>query len=129
MNPIALALIKEYWKEVAGAIIMLALVITIAILLVTLHFKNIALDNADRACQERIDVIVGEYQENQKRLQDSLNQASADYEKAKSEIKVITENHTTEVIKYIDRPVYNNDCMDDDGLHATNRYIKAINSK
>lgn len=58
-----------------------------------------------------------------KEQQDKLNQASADYETLKSERQVKTETVTREIQKIIERPVYSNICIDDDGLHKINSLI------
>ena len=58
-----------------------------------------------------------------KEQQDKLNQASADYETLKSERQVKTETVTREIQKIIERPIYSNICIDDDGLYKINSLI------
>ncbi len=63
-----------------------------------------------------------------KEQQDKLNQASADYETLKSERQVKTETVTREIQKIIERPIYSNICIDDDGLHKINSLITSDTS-
>ena len=55
--------------------------------------------------------------------QAKANQASEDYEKLKSEQRVKTETVTREVQKIIERPVYQQHCINADGLSAINSLI------
>ncbi len=55
--------------------------------------------------------------------QAKANQASEDYEELKSEQRVKTETVTREVQKIIERPIYQQHCIDDDGLSAINSLI------
>lgn len=57
------------------------------------------------------------------------NQVSADYEQVKSEQRIKVETVTREVQKIIDRPVYNNVCLDDDGLQQLNSLITGNTSE
>ncbi|AOA58905.1 hypothetical protein [Acinetobacter larvae] len=86
------------------------------------------LRKAEAACTAKIDKI---HSDNAKAIadqQNKLNQASADYEKLKSEQRVKTETVTREVQKIIDRPVYLNTCFDDDGVSAINSLIAVDSS-
>ena len=60
--------------------------------------------------------------------QNLINQVSADYEQVKSEQRIKVETVTREVQKIIDRPVYNNVCLDDDGVSAINSLITSDSS-
>ncbi len=55
--------------------------------------------------------------------EEKARKASEDYEKLNSEQRVKTETVTREVQKIIERPVYLNQCFDDDGLSAINSLI------
>lgn len=60
--------------------------------------------------------------------QNLINQVSADYEQVKSEQRIKVETVTREVQKIIERPVYNNVCLDDDGVSAINSLITSDSS-
>ena len=60
--------------------------------------------------------------------QNLINQVSADYEQVKSEQRIKVETVTREVQKIIERPVYNNVCLDDDGVSAINTLITSDSS-
>ncbi len=60
--------------------------------------------------------------------QNAINQVSADYEKAKSEQRIKVETVTREVQKIIDRPVYQQYCLDSAGVSAINSLITSDSS-
>lgn len=74
-------------------------------------------------CQQKIQKLKDDQQKELVKAQDKANQASADYEKLKSEQRVKYEVVIKEVQKIIDRPVYHNICIDDDGVSAINSLI------
>ena len=87
------------------------------------------LKKAEAACAEKIQKIE---QANLKALaekQNEINKVSADYEQAKSEQRVQVETVTREVQKIIERPVYSNVCIDDDGLQQINSLIGSSTSE
>jgi hypothetical protein len=49
-----------------------------------------------------------------------LNEVSAELERAKSEKQIVYRTITKRVETYIDRPVYQRECLDDDGLRDAN---------
>jgi hypothetical protein len=49
-----------------------------------------------------------------------LNDVSAELERAKSEKQIVYRTITKRVETYIDRPVYQRECLDDDGLRDAN---------
>jgi hypothetical protein len=53
-------------------------------------------------------------------IQTQLNSATADLEKAKNERQIIYKTITKKVDRIVDRPVYLNACIDDDGLRLAN---------
>lgn len=57
-----------------------------------------------------------------------MNKVSADYEKLKAEQATKVEYITKTITKYIDRPVYSNTCIDDDGRLQLNELIKSVQS-
>lgn len=78
-------------------------------------------------CQDKVKTEVAKavkpYEQAIAKAQDKANQASADYEQLKSEQLVKNEVVIKEVQKIIDRPVYRNTCIDDDGLRQLNSLI------
>ena len=60
--------------------------------------------------------------------QNQFNQVSADYEKLRSEQNTKVETVTREVQKIVERPIYFNRCIDDDGVHQINSLIEAKHS-
>lgn len=65
------------------------------------------------------------YLEAAQQQQIEMNKVSADYEKLKSEQATKVEYVTRTINKYIDRPVYRNVCIDDDGRVQLNELIKS----
>lgn len=60
---------------------------------------------------------------------EQLNTVSEQYEAEKRKQKVKVETITKTIFKTIDRPVYSNVCLDDDGRVQLNNLIKAGNTK
>jgi len=81
------------------------------------------LKKAETQCQQKIQKLKDDQQKELAKAQDKANQASADYEKLKSEQRVKNEVVIKEVQKIIDRPVYRNVCIDDDGVRQLNSLI------
>ncbi len=50
---------------------------------------------------------------------------SADYEKLRSEQNTKVETVTREVQKIVERPIFLNSCIDDDGVYQINSLIEA----
>ncbi|WP_237413099.1 hypothetical protein [Acinetobacter nectaris] len=65
------------------------------------------------------------YLEAAQQQQIEMNKVSADYEKLKAEQATKVEYVTRTINKYIDRPVYRNVCIDDDGRVQLNELIKS----
>ncbi|EPF71946.1 hypothetical protein [Acinetobacter rudis] len=78
---------------------------------------------AETQCQQKIQKLKDDQQKEMVKAQDKANQASADYEKLKSEQRVKNEVVIKEVQKIIDRPVYRNICIDAHGVSAINSLI------
>ena len=78
---------------------------------------------ASEQCTAKIQKIEQKHIKALAEKQNTINQVSADYEKAKSEQRIKVETVTREVQKIIDRPVYQQFCFDDDGVSAVNSLI------
>ena len=87
------------------------------------------LKDAESKCQTKIQKIEQQHLKALAEKQKSINQVSADYERAKSEQRVQVETVTREVQKIIDRPVYQQHCFDDDGVSAINSLITGDSSE
>lgn len=87
------------------------------------------LKDAESKCQAKIQKIEQQHLKALAEKQNTINQVSADYEKAKSEQRVQVETVTREVQKIIERPVYQQHCFDDDGVSAINSLITSDSSE
>lgn len=65
------------------------------------------------------------YLEVTQQQQIEMNKVSADYEKLKSEQATKVEYVIRTINKYIDRPIYRNVCIDDDGRVQLNELIES----
>ena len=65
------------------------------------------------------------YQEALAKQQTTINKLSADYETEKAKYKVKVETVTKYVDKIVERDVYRNVCIDDDGMHSINSLIQS----
>ena len=118
MMPITLILWK-YKKWIAVAVFIFLFLVQIAY---TNHLSG-KLQDAEQKCTAKIQKIKDNQQKALVEKQNKINKVSADYEQLKSEQRVITETKIREVQKIIERPVYNNVCIDDDGLRIINSLI------
>lgn len=84
---------------------------------------------ADEQCNSKIQEIERKHLKALAEKQNLINQVSADYETLKSEQRIKTETVTREIQKIIERPVYRNDCFDDDGVQQLNSLITSGASK
>ena len=116
--PITLILWK-YKKWIAVAVFIFLFLVQIAY---TNHLSG-KLQDAEQKCTAKIQKIKDNQQKALVEKQNKINKVSADYEQLKSEQRVITETKIREVQKIIERPVYSNVCIDDDGLRIINSLI------
>lgn len=82
------------------------------------------LDQEHKALIEKNEQVQ-KYADAVQQQQIEMNKVSADYEKLKAEQATKVEYVTKTVNKYIDRPVYRNTCIDDDGRLQLNELIKS----
>ena len=116
--PIAIILWK-YKKWIAIAVFIFLYLVQIAY---TNHLAT-KLKNAESTCNVKIQKLKDDQQKALIEKQNKINKVSADYEQLKSEQRVKVETVTREVQKIIERPVYNNVCIDADGLRNINSLI------
>ena len=86
------------------------------------------LNESEAKCTAKIQEIEMKQLKALAEKQNLINQVSADYEQVKSEQRIKVETVTREVQKIIERPVYNNVCLDDDGVSAINSLITSDSS-
>lgn len=116
--PIAIILWK-YKKWIAIAVFIFLYLMQIAY---TNHLSG-KLQEAEQKCSAKVQKLKDDQQKALIEKQNNINKVSADYEQLKSEQRVKVETVTREVQKIIERPVYNNVCIDDTGLQHINSLI------
>lgn len=122
--PILLTMLK-YKKWIAIAVFFVLYVGQIAY---TNHLAG-KLRKADEQCNAKIQEIEQKHLKALAEKQNLINQVSADYETLKSEQLIKTETVTREVQKIIERPIFRNNCFDDDGVQQLNSLIASGASK
>ena len=82
------------------------------------------LNNAEIACeakvQKEVTKAIKPYKDAEIKAQEQAQKASEDYEQSKETERVKTETITRTVQKIVDRPIYINTCLDDDGVRLIN---------
>ena len=116
--PIAVILWK-YKKWIAIAVFIFLYLVQIAY---TNHLSG-KLQVAEQKCSAKIQKLKDDQQKALVEKQNNINKVSADYDQLKSEQRIITETKIREVQKIIERPIYNNVCIDADGLRNINSLI------
>ncbi|WP_312057535.1 hypothetical protein [Acinetobacter courvalinii] len=114
----------KFWREILIGFLAFLLVITLALL----NHKIGQLNKAEQKCIEQIQKIERAQVEALAKQQDKVNKVSADYEKIRSEQRTKVETVTRTVQKIVERPIYLNRCIDDDGLQQINSLIQASDS-
>ncbi|HEM7454814.1 MULTISPECIES: hypothetical protein [Acinetobacter calcoaceticus/baumannii complex] len=114
----------KFWREIIIGFLAFLLVITLAVL----NHKEGQLKEADQKCLAQIQKIEKKNLEALAVKQNQINKVSADYERVKAEQSTKVERITREVQKIVERPVYLNRCIDDDGVYQINSLIKAGNT-
>ena len=90
-----------------------------------LNIKTGKLKDAETKCQQRIQAIEQAQYKALNEANAKANQASADYERLKSERQAKVESITRTVQNIVERPIYLNSCFDSDGLSELDSLIKA----
>lgn len=115
----AMIIIWKYKKWIAIAVFIFLYLVQIA------YTNKLAgdLKNAEAKCTAKIQKLKQKQIEALAIKQNKINKVSADYEQIKSEQRVKVETVTREVQKIIERPIYQQSCLDDDGVSAINSLI------
>lgn len=82
------------------------------------------LNNAEIACeakvQKEVTKAIKPYKDAEVEAQEQAQKVSEDYEQSKETERVKTETITRTVQKIVERPIYINTCLDDDGVRLIN---------
>ncbi|WP_151822187.1 hypothetical protein [Acinetobacter oleivorans] len=111
----------KFWREIIIGFLAFLLAISLAVL----NYKTGQLKEAEQKCQSKIQDIERKNLKALAEKQNQINKVSADYEKLRSEQNTKVETVTREVQKIVERPIYLNHCLDDDGVHQINSLIEA----
>ncbi|WP_180644844.1 hypothetical protein [Acinetobacter bereziniae] len=114
-----LFIIISKWREILIGLLAFLLVVCLGLL----NSKTSQLNKAQAKCVAQIQSLEQQHLKALIDKQNKINKVSADYEQLKSEQRVKVETVTREVQKIIERPVYNNVCIDDTGLQHINSLI------
>ncbi|WDZ50159.1 hypothetical protein LF296_12600 [Acinetobacter vivianii] len=109
----------KFWREIIIGFLAFLLVITLALL----NHRTGQLNEAELKCTEQIQKIERAQVEALAKQQDKVNKVSADYEKLRSEQRTKVETVTRTVQKIVERPIYLNRCIDEQGLSIINNLI------
>ena len=114
----------KFWREIIIGFLAFFLLITLSVL----NHKTGQLKQADQKCIAQIQEIERKQVKALAEAQNKANKASAEYEQVKAEQRTKVETVTRTVQKIVERPIYLNRCIDDDGLSEINNLIKASDS-
>lgn len=120
-------ILKVLWKFKYWIAIAVLSFICLGQLVYTNHLSG-KINESEAKCTNKIQEIERKQLKALAEKQNLINQVSADYEQVKSEQRIKVETVTREVQKIIERPVYNNVCLDDDGVSAINTLITSDSS-
>jgi len=115
-------LLNKRWTAII--VLFVLLIIQSAI---TNHYVG-ELKDAEQKCFAQIQDIERKQVKALADAQNKANKASADYEKIKAEQRAKVETVTRTVQKIVERPIYLNRCIDDDGVQQVNSLIDARDS-
>jgi len=107
------------WREILIGLLAFLFIVCLGLL----NSKTGQLKEAQAKCAAQIQSLEQQHLKALTDKQNKINKVSADYEQLKSEQRVKVETATREVQKIIERPVYNNVCIDADGLRNINSLI------
>lgn len=119
-----LIIAAKFWREIIIGVLAIFLIIALAVL----NHKSGLLKEAEQKCIAQIQKIERAQVEALAKQQDKVNKVSADYEKLRSEQRAKVETVIRTVQKIVERPIYLNRCIDDDGLQQINNLIQARDS-
>lgn len=92
---------------------------------ITIKKHDFAILDQENSLLKEKNEQVQKYAKAAQQQQIEMNKVSADYEKLKADQATKVEYVTRTINKYIDRPVYHNTCIDDDGRLQLNELIKS----
>ena len=120
-----LILILKFWRECIIAVLTFLLLICLFLL----NSKTGKLEQAYAKCTAQIQKIEQTQQAALKQANGKANQASANYEqlKATQQVKIQTVRDTVQ--KIVEKPIYRNVCLDNDGLQQLGKAISLGQTK
>ena len=100
----------------------LIIVLLLCLFFQTWQVNSLAGDlrNAEIACDGRVEKALKPYKDAEKKSQEKANEVSEEYETTKEAERVRTEYITRDVQKIVERPIYQNICLDQDGVDVVN---------
>ncbi|WOE32732.1 MULTISPECIES: hypothetical protein [unclassified Acinetobacter] len=115
------------WKYKTWIAIAILCFICFGQLAYTNHLSG-QLRKAQEKCNAQILKLEQQHQQAIQKQRSTINKLSADYETAKSEQRIKVETVTKYIDKIVERPIYYNQCIDDDGMQQLNSLIKSRDS-
>ena len=112
------------WKYKYWILSLIFVVLYIGQIAYTNHLAK-ELRQAESDCQAKILKLEQQHQQAIQKQQTTINKLSSDYETKISKHKVKVETVTKYVDKIVERDVYRNVCIDDDGMQSINSLIKS----
>lgn len=119
----AILLVIKFWKEVL--IFFLLLVCAFFLYLSTVYIYKY--ENAELKCKQQVNQLKREYSILKEKADKQAYSAGELYESKKTTLKEKQNVVHKTIEKIIERPIYLNVCLDDDGLSEINSSIKAYN--
>ena len=116
-------IIAKFYEVVIYAL--LALLFTTIIISGWYYYKSNLYKALYTSAKNDIEIMILESEINAQKKQAEIDLIKKDYEYEKENIKIRVETVTREIEKFIDRPVYSNVCIDDDGLQKINSIISS----
>lgn len=107
------------WNNKRWSLIAVLCIVIFCQLAYTNHLGG-NLRNAGTDCEARVAKAIKPFKDAEEAAQKKADEASEQYEDSKEVERIKTETITREVQKIIERPVYINTCIDDDGVRLVN---------
>lgn len=120
-----LALMIKFWRE----ILMILLIFSLLFSLVLIDYKNNQLKSAQTKCVQQIQTIEQKHKDILQKQQIQIDKVSNDYENFKIKQRISNEKAEKQVAKTVEKPIYLDTCIDDDGRLQLNDIINSGKSK
>lgn len=120
-----LALMIKFWRE----ILIILLIFSLLFSLVLINYKNNQLKSAQTKCVQQIQTIEQKHKDILQKQQIQIDKVSNDYENFKTKQRISSEKAEKQVAKTVEKPIYLDTCIDDDGRLQLNDIINSGKSK